>query len=253
MSTARTARIAGLAYILPTAIVVFGEFAIRARLMVSGDIAATARNLMAHQQLFRTGIVCDLAYAFGVLALLAALYAILEPVNRFLALLAGCCRLAHAFLWIVMGLDLLHALRLLGNPDYARALGVDGMHAVARLNLSGFDAYYIGLPFFALGCGLSALLWLQSRLIPRPLAAFAVIASAWCLICAVVFLIEPHFSALVNDWWFDSPMALGELATGVWLLAKGVTARPAYPLPRSARPTEAALSADAPPPPPPSA
>jgi hypothetical protein len=54
------------------------------------------------------------------------------------------------------------------------------------------------------------------------LAAFGVIASAWCVICAFVFLVFPDFEKPVNPYWFDSPMALFELAISLWLLIKGL-------------------------------
>jgi hypothetical protein len=54
------------------------------------------------------------------------------------------------------------------------------------------------------------------------LSIFGVIASAWCVFCAFVFLIFPNFNKIVNDYIFDSPMALFELAVSVWLLVKGL-------------------------------
>ncbi len=51
-----------------------------------------------------------------------------------------------------------------------------------------------------------------------------VAASAWCVACTLGYYIAPGFATLVNLWWFDSPMALFELALGVWLLMKGLSA-----------------------------
>jgi hypothetical protein len=49
-----------------------------------------------------------------------------------------------------------------------------------------------------------------------------VISSAWCVICAFVFLIFPNFNKIVNDYWFDSPMAIFEMVVSFWLLFKGL-------------------------------
>ncbi|MBZ5568594.1 MAG: DUF4386 domain-containing protein [Acidobacteriia bacterium] len=57
------------------------------RLIVAGKAAETARNIMAHERLFRISIVCDLVYCAGLVVLLTALYVILKPVSRGLALL----------------------------------------------------------------------------------------------------------------------------------------------------------------------
>jgi hypothetical protein len=69
-------------------------------------------------------------------------------------------------------------------------------------------------------------LWLKSNYIPKGLAVFGVISSAWCVICAFVFLIFPHVNKVVNDYWFDSPMAVFELVLSFWLLFKGLPADP---------------------------
>ena len=90
------------------------------------------------------------------------------------------------------------------------------------LPISNFDDYYVGLPFFSLASTVCSYLWLKSKYIPRGLAAFGVIASAWCVVCAFIFLIFPHFNKIVNDYAFDSPMALFEMALSFWLLIKGL-------------------------------
>ena len=58
--------------------------------------------------------------------------------------------------------------------------------------------------------------------IPRALAAFGVISSAWSAACTFVYYIFPDFARVVNLWWFDSPMAIFELALSFWLLFKGL-------------------------------
>jgi hypothetical protein len=94
---------------------------------------------------------------------------------------------------------------------------------MARLHIgANFDAYYVGLPFFGLAATVCAWLWLKSKYIPRGLSIFGVIASAWCVLCAFIFLIFPHFNKVVNDYLFDSPMALFELIVSFWLLFKGL-------------------------------
>jgi len=93
---------------------------------------------------------------------------------------------------------------------------------MVRLYLSGYDAYYVGLLFWALGTTVASFLWFKSNYIPRALAAFGVISSAWCVACTFIFYIFPGFAKVVNMWWFDSPMALFELALSFWLLFKGL-------------------------------
>src|SRR6516164_727417 len=86
-SQRKAAKAAGLAYLITTVIVVYVNFGIHDRL-ITGNAAETARNILAHERLFRIGIAGDLTYCAGIVVLLTALYVLLKPVSRGLALLA---------------------------------------------------------------------------------------------------------------------------------------------------------------------
>jgi hypothetical protein len=221
-SQRKAARIAALACLISFVTVVAVNFGIFARLIVRGDPAQTARNILMHERLFRIGIAGDVLYCVGVVVLLTALYVVLKPVDQNLALLAAFGRLVHGLTWLLATLNLFTALRLLSGADYSRAFGPDQLPVLARLYLSGFDQYYVGLLFWALGATVGSYLWFKSKYIPRALAAFGVISSAWCAACTLVFYIFPDFPKVVNLWWFDSPMAVFELALSFWLLFKGI-------------------------------
>lgn len=210
----RAARVAGAAYLISFVTVVAVEFGIQARLMVPGNSAQTAHNILAHQSLFRVGIAGDLVYCAGVFVLLTALYVILEPVNRGIALLAALFRFVYTSMWLLATTNLFNALRILRTTD---------LQPFAPLYLGArSDLYYVGLLFGALASTLCAWLWLKSSYIPKGFAAFGVIASAWCVACTFVFILFPAFARVVNLWWFDMPMALFEIALSVWLLIKGL-------------------------------
>jgi len=81
-------------------------------------------------------------------------------------------------------------------------------------------------------------LWFRSRYIPRALAAFGVISSAFCVACTLVFYIFPNFDKIVNLWWFDSPMGVFEIALGFWLLFKGLRPSRSVELTRASRASE---------------
>jgi hypothetical protein len=202
---------------------VFAQFGIHDRLMVEGNAAETARKIMAHERLFRIGIACDLTYCAGVVVLLTALYVILKPVNRGLALLAAFWRLVWALMWVLMTLNLFDALRLLGGDDYLRVLDAQRLQALAKLYLDARgDQYHVGLLFGGLASTVCSYLWFKSNYIPRALAAFGVISSLFCAACTFTFIIIPNFANVVNLWWFDSPMGIFDIATSFWLLFKGL-------------------------------
>jgi hypothetical protein len=221
------AKVAGFSGLFAMAIVVFGNYALLSPLFVPGNAAETARNIVAHETQFRVAAVCFLTYSATVVVLLAALYVILRPVNRGLALVGALFRLVFALMWLLATLNMLGALRLLGSASYLQVLEADRLQALARLSVAAnFDDYYVGLPFFGLAATACSYLWLKSGYIPRVLAMFGVISSTWCVICAFVFLIFPHFNKIINDYWFDSPMAIFEMVLSFWLLFKGLKGPP---------------------------
>jgi hypothetical protein len=83
----KTARIAGFLYIIYMVIHVFADVIGRSKLIVFGDAATTAQNIMASEGQFRIGFMSDLLAAVLFLLAAWALYVLLKPVNKNLALL----------------------------------------------------------------------------------------------------------------------------------------------------------------------
>jgi hypothetical protein len=65
------------------------------------------------------------------------------------------------------------------------------------------------------------------------LAAFGVIASAWCVVCAFAYLVSPGFAKVFGLSWFDVPMVIFETSLGAWLVFRGL--RPFGTAPREFR------------------
>ena len=230
------ARVAGVSFVLSMVIVVFANYVLLSPLVVPRDATETARNIVAHETQFRIALTGFLFYSLNTVVLLAALYVIFKPINQGLALLGSLFRLVFAMLWLLSTLNMLNALRLASAPAYLQVFEPDRLQALARMHIGGtFDDYYVGLPFFGLAATVWAWLWLKSGYIPRKLSIFGVISSAWCVLCAFIFLIFPDFQKPVNPYWFDSPMALFELIVGIWLLAKGIRAPAATVVTNEAR------------------
>lgn len=222
-SLQRAARTAGAAYLVTTAIVAVALYGVYGGLVVAGDAAQTARNIVAHEGRFRVVIACYLTYSAGVVVLLTALYTIFKPVDRNLALLGALWRLMYAATWLFTTMNLLGVLRTLGGAEYLQVFQADQLQAMARFSLGGgFDAYYLGLPFYGLASTVSSYLWWRSNYIPRPLAAWGLLSSVLCVVCAFAFIAFPDFDKTVNPYWFDAPMGGFEIATSVWLLFRGV-------------------------------
>ena len=167
-SSQRTAaKVAGVAGLLAFGLVVFGNYVLLGPLIVPRNAADTARNILAHETQFRVALICFVTYGIGTIVLLTALYVVLAPVNRGLALAGALFRLVFAMLWLIAPLNSLAALRLLGDASYLKVFEPDRLQALARVQLAGsFDDYYVGLPFFGLAATVCAWLWLKSNYIP---------------------------------------------------------------------------------------
>jgi hypothetical protein len=104
-----------------------------------------------------------------------------------------------------------------------RVFDAERLQALASLYLDArFDQYYVGLLFCGLASTVCSYLWFKSNYIPKTLAAWGVISSAFCATCTFAFIILPSFTKIVNLWWFDSPMAVFDIVTSFWLLFKGL-------------------------------
>jgi hypothetical protein len=229
-SQRKAARVAGFTFLIAMVIVIAANFGINFRLIVPGNSAETAKNILAQESLFRLGIIAHLIYCTAIIILLNALYIILKPVNQAVAMVAAFLRLIYALVWVYVALNYFTALRLIGNSDYLRVFEADRLQALARLYLSGSDAYYVGLLFWSLASTFCGWLWYKSDYIPGILALFGVISSIWCVFCTIAYLVFPNFGNIVGLWWFDSPLTFFETALGFWLLLKGLS------LPRMAQP-----------------
>jgi hypothetical protein len=111
------ARMAGAAYLLSIVTGVFGVFMVGGTLVVDGDAAATATNILAHETLFRLSFASFLIGVACYVAVTALLYGLLRPVNRTLSLLAAFFSLVGCAMWAVGSLFQLAALAALEGED----------------------------------------------------------------------------------------------------------------------------------------
>ncbi|HEV8579599.1 MAG TPA: DUF4386 domain-containing protein [Thermoanaerobaculia bacterium] len=215
------ARLAGFLYLLTNATAIFA-FAIRGRLIVRGDVVRTAKNIAASERLFRAGIVAELVTIAAVIMLIVALYVVLKPVSRNVALLAAFWRLAENFILVVVVLSEFAVLRLLGGGDTLQAVDTRELQALAYTFLRVYgDGFRIGFMFLGLGSAAFAYLWLKSRYIPRWLAALGLVASLLMAVVEMSVMVFPDLASVVGMAYM-APMGLFEIGGGLWLLIKGI-------------------------------
>ena len=209
------ARIAGVFYVLTF---LSGGFALFGdRLVVSGDAAATATNILAHEPLFLLGFACELIGAACYVAVTALFYDLFKPVNRSLSLLAAFFSLVGCAVGGVAVLFHLAPLVVLGGAQYLGAFRPDQLQALALmfLKLSG-RANNIGLVFFGFYCLLIGYLIFRSKFLPRILGALMALAGLGWL----TFLWPPLAHQLSP--YNLAPGLLGEGILTLWLMLIGV-------------------------------
>ena len=217
------AKVVGYAYLFALIPAIFAEFYVSGQLIVSNNVAETARNIVAHERLFRLGIASNLSVFAVDVALITALYVVLKPVNRSLALLATGWGMIETAILVIVTLDDFEVLRILSGADYLKVFEVDRLQALARLSLTAHDTTYnIGLVFAGLRSTAFCYLWLKSGFIPRALAVWGLCASFLMGAYAFGFLIFPELAKVVTVEIYGGPIFLFELTMGFWLLLKGV-------------------------------
>ena len=221
-SISRTARVAGILYLV---IAVCGGFSfgyVRSTLIVPGDAAATAGTILASQWLLRLGIVGDAVVMLSEIVLIALLYRLLKPVSKTISLAAAFARLAMV---VMQGMNLLNyffVLLLLSGAGYLAVFGADQLHALALLFLNGYEAVaLIWGAFFGLHLLLLGYLVYKSGYFPRILGVLLVLASFGYLVDSFGNFLLPQYDAIYAPAVVVAAL-LGELPFALWLLIKGV-------------------------------
>ena len=145
-SQRKAATVVGLSYLLALPPAIFAEFYVRTQLIAFDNAAQTAQNINAHERLFRLGTASNLTVFALDVVLIMALYVVLMPVNRSLALVATGWGLIETATLVFVTLSDFDVLRILGGADYLHAFEANRLQALARLSVGAHGAAYnVGL------------------------------------------------------------------------------------------------------------
>ena len=226
ISTHNPGRVAGFLYLLLVVLAPIRLMYIPSKLFVRGDAAATANNILAHETLFRLGIVADLLCGTILIFLALALYRLLKGVNQNLAVLmvivGGILPAAVDFFNV---LNDAAALMLVRGADFLSVFDKPQRDALAvlfiRLHHQEIVAAEIlwGLWLLPL-----AILVYRSRFLPRFLGVWLTINGFAYLIISFTGLLLPQYEDPVSNYAF--PALLGEMAFMLWLVIKGAKPQP---------------------------
>ncbi|MEX6690823.1 DUF4386 domain-containing protein [Danxiaibacter flavus] len=218
----RYARIGGVTYLIIIAAGLFGEMFVRNAIIVPGNAAESANNIMASPLLWRIGIAGDLIMHIGDVVLMLMLYVLLKPVHKRLALLVVLLNLIQTAVLVANKLNLLLPLFLLQDPDYLKVFSPEQLQALAyiavRTHSYGFG---IGLIFFGAVCLVEGYLIYASGFLPKAIGIMMQIAGACYLINSFALILAPKVASILFPVIMIPPF-IGELSLCLWLIIKGV-------------------------------
>ena len=221
-SPQRYARLGGALYL---AIIVLGAFAegfVANKLLVLGDAAATAHNILASPGLWRLSVAGNLIVVICAVPLLWIEYLLLRPVSKQLVVLAVLFNLVSLAVEAISKLFLLVVMPTLGSADFLRAFEPQQLQILANLALRSHDiAFNIALIFFGFTCLVYGYLISKSGYLPKFVGILMQIAGLSYLTACFATLFAPAFADLITPAILLPPL-IGELSFCLWLLVKGV-------------------------------
>lgn len=221
MAPRKAARIAGALYLFIIAGGLFAELFVRERLVAPGDAATTARNILEHELLYRTGFAVHLSYLACAVAVAVILYRLLARVDGSLALLALCFNVVAIAVEASGLLNLLAPMRLLADSGVSM-IGAGQAQALSYAFVQQFaSAFGISLVFFGGFCLAIGTLVYRSGVLPRLIGLLMLLAGTCYLVNSFAVFVLPDLGA----WLFPYillPCLVAELSLALWLLAKGI-------------------------------
>jgi Domain of unknown function (DUF4386) len=218
MTPMRTqARITGVFYLLTIITGIFAQGYVSGTLIVDGDAAATAANIVAHQSLFQAGFAVYLIEMACQVVMTALFYHLLKPAGRSLSLVAAFLGLTGCMIKTFSRVFFIAPLLVLGDAHYLSVFSVEQLRALALLFLKVNDrGAAMALVFFGLYALVTGYLILRSAFLPRILGVVSIVAGVGWLSFLYVPLGYRVFPFVAGFG------LLGALALIVWLLVFGV-------------------------------
>jgi Domain of unknown function (DUF4386) len=212
------ARMAGAFQLLEAITATFGQVIVLGRLVVSGNAAATAANILGHERLFWWGFASSLIGVACHIVWALLMYVLLKPVNRSLSLLAAFFILVGCAIQALTSLLYLAPLVILQSGSSLSAFTAEQLRALALMFLTlNAYAFNIDLVFFGLWCILTGYLIFKSTFLPRILGVLLAISGL-----AFVTYLYPPLAYYLFLPYIAAASALGEIPLELWLIVMGV-------------------------------
>jgi hypothetical protein len=211
---------AGLFYLIFILTTVLATY-VRSQFIVSRDAATTANNIVASQGLFRVGFVTELVSAVFFLLAAWALYVLLKPVNKNLALLFLLLNLGGVAVECINALNLFAALQFLSGANYLTVFQTGQLQALAMSFLNLYtNGFLIAQIFFSAWLLPLGYLVYKSRFLPRPLGLLLILDFFGNMSWFLQGFLLPDYSILAYPG--NAISFIAEISLMLWLLIMGV-------------------------------
>ncbi len=220
----KAAKVAGFMFLFSLIVPSLNWAFVLSKLVVTENVLATANKIMANEFQFRIGITIELIMSIGLIVLGMALYIVLKPVNKNLALFALLLKLVEATIAAAVVLVSFIALLILNQKAYVTIFTPEQLQVPVGLILNVHTAIFsIPMAFLGLDMMVFSYLFFKSKYIPRVLAGFGVLSFALIFVHALMFILAPKYATMpINQVIFWAPSGLFEIIIGIWLLSKGL-------------------------------
>jgi len=220
-SLKKTARLAGLLYLILVITGIYGIMFVPSQTIVPGDAVATANKILANEFVFRTGIINDIISNTIWVFMALVLYRLFKQVNERQAKLMVALVLVQIPVVFFMAAFNITSLMLF-KGEILKTFELSQRQDLAMLFLKINDYGTLTLEMF---WGLWLLpfgyLVYKSGFIPRLLGIFLILNGIAYIIPSFVSLLFPDYRTIITP--FAMPfLILGEISITLWLLIKGV-------------------------------
>ena len=217
----KTARIAGLLYLIVAITGGFGHFSLHGSIIVHGDATATVNNILASKTMFILGFVSNLSCQTTFIVLPLVLYKLLNHVNKNHALLMIIFVLIGVPIASLNMLNQFAALLILGGANYLTAFNTNQLNALVMLFLNMQEyGVLIAQIFWGLWLLPFGYLVFKSGFLPKCLGILLMIACFGYLIGSFISFISPAYATMIQPIYIEP--AIAEISICLWLLIKGV-------------------------------
>jgi uncharacterized protein DUF4386 len=218
-----TARLAGLLYVVMSAMMVFSYMYLPARFMVSGDATATARRIMDDELLYRIGVLTDLAAQILFIFVVLTLYQLFKDVSRTHARLMAVLVSVGVAAEIVNLATHMAPLIFLSGADYLTVFTKPELDALAMGSLRlGNSLGQLLLAIWGLWLFPFGVLTVKSGFFPKVLGYLLMVAGFAYVVSCVTSIVFPAYLDTVSR--IMMPLYFGELPIVIWLLVMGAKA-----------------------------